>query len=108
MTKTMTESLTVPTFTFMDEFDASSIFSLQKTLKSRFPNLTLLPFILKALSLSLIDNPHINSVIDPSLDNLGYINYYTIKKNHNFSIAIDSKDGLTCPVLREINNKSIK
>lgn len=30
-----------------------------------------------------------------------------IKKSHNFSIAIDSKEGLTVPNIKDIQNKSI-
>lgn len=30
-----------------------------------------------------------------------------IKKDHNFSVAIDSKDGLTTPIIKQCNRKSI-
>ena len=62
---------------------------------------------MKAISLAMNEFPEINSVVDPELDNEGYIKQYVIKKDHNFSIAIDSKDGLTTPNIKQVNRKSI-
>ena len=48
-----------------------------------------------------------NSVVSPDLDSEGLIKEYIIKENHNFSIAIDSKNGLTVPNIKSVQNKSI-
>jgi pyruvate/2-oxoglutarate dehydrogenase complex dihydrolipoamide acyltransferase (E2) component len=40
--------------------------------------------------------------VNPEVDQEGYIYEYVIKKDHNFSIAIDSKDGLTVPNIKKI------
>lgn len=45
--------------------------------------------------------------MNPDVDSEGYIYEYVIKKDHNFSVAIDSKDGLTVPNIKKIQNKSI-
>ena len=37
----------------------------------------------------------------------GYIKEFVIKKDHNFSIAIDSKEGLTVPNIKRVQDKSI-
>jgi len=71
-------------------------------LKKEIEDLTLLPFLIKAISLAMREHPIINSVVDPELDQEGYIQRYVIRENHNFAVAIDSKDGLTTPVLKNV------
>jgi 2-oxoisovalerate dehydrogenase E2 component (dihydrolipoyl transacylase) len=80
---------------------------LRQLLKKNHKNLTLLPFFVKAASLAMVDFPEINSNFNPELDEEGYIKEYVIKKDHNFSIAIDSKDGLTVPNVKRVQDKSI-
>ena len=45
--------------------------------------------------------------MDNDLDADGFIQRFVIKKDHNFSVAIDSKDGLTVPNIKAVQNKSI-
>jgi 2-oxoisovalerate dehydrogenase E2 component (dihydrolipoyl transacylase) len=61
MTKTMTESLTIPFFTFSDEIDASHLIKLRKEMKSTHPKLTMLPFFIKACSIAMTEYPIVNS-----------------------------------------------
>ena len=107
MTKTMTESRSIPFFTFSDEIDVSNLIELRQILKKSHKNLTLLPFFVKAASLAMNDYPIVNSNFNPETDEEGYIKEFVIKKDHNFSIAIDSKDGLTVPNIKKIQDKSI-
>lgn len=109
MTKTMTASLAVPTFTFSDDADCTSLIALRQQLKTQIEGgITLLPFFMKALSLAMNDHPEINTVVSPELDAEGLIKEYVIKESHNFSVAIDSKDGLTTPNIKGVNSMSIK
>ena len=98
----MTESLSIPFFTFSDEMDATSLIGLRKEMKAIHPKLTMLPFFIKACSIAMIEYPEINSLVDNDLDADGFIQRYVIKKNHNFSVAIDSPDGLTVPNIKAI------
>jgi 2-oxoisovalerate dehydrogenase E2 component (dihydrolipoyl transacylase) len=107
MTKTMTDSLTIPTFTFSDDMDATKLINLRQELKQSIDGLTFMPFFIKAISLAMNEHPIVNSVVDQETDADGYIKQYTIKGDHNFSIAIDSKDGLTTPNIKHVNRKSI-
>lgn len=107
MTKTMTESKSIPFLTFQEEFDASNLIALRKELKAVYPKLTLLPFFLKASSLAMLEFPLMNSQVDNALDQDGFIQKYVIKKHHNFSVAIDSADGLTVPNIKSVQQKSI-
>lgn len=107
MTKTMTEALSIPAFTFSDEMDATALIALRKEMKKVHTNLTMLPFFIKACSIAMTEFPVMNSHIDNDLDAEGYIQRYVMKHDHNFSVAIDSPDGLTVPNIKAIQSKSI-
>jgi 2-oxoisovalerate dehydrogenase E2 component (dihydrolipoyl transacylase) len=64
--------------------------------------LTILPFFIKAASIAMLEYPLVNCNVNPEVDSDGYIKEYVIKKDHNYSIAIDSKDGLTVPNIKRI------
>ena len=107
MTKTMTESRSIPFFMFSDEIEVTQLLILRQALKNQHKNLTLLPFFVKAASIAMTEYPIMNSNFNPETDEDGYIKEYVIKKDQNFSIAIDSKDGLTVPNIKRIQDKSI-
>ena len=107
MTKTMTESRSIPAFTFQDEIDVTELMKLRALLKKNHKNLTVLPLFIKAASVAMQEYPIVNSNFNPETDDEGYIKEYVIKKDHNFSIAIDSKDGLTVPNVKKVQDKSI-
>lgn len=60
MTKTMTESLSVPIFMYGDEIDTTQLLILRKSLKSQYKSLSILPFFIKATSLAMHDFPILN------------------------------------------------
>ncbi len=64
--------------------------------------ITLLAFIIKAVTLSLRKFPIFNSSID-EIEN----GKMTIKKYYHVGIAVDTPNGLMVPKLRDANNKSI-
>ncbi len=98
----MTESLSIPFFVFSDGIDATHLIKLRNEMKAVHPKLTMLPFFIKACSISMTEYPIVNSLVDNELDSDGFIQRYVIKKDHNFAIAIDSKDGLTVPNIKQI------
>lgn len=65
--------------------------------------MTVLPFFIKALSLAMNEYPIVNSCVNPELDGEGYIKEFVIKKDHNFSVAIDSEHGLVTPIIKKVN-----
>lgn len=67
----------------------------------------MLPFFIKACSLALSDYPIVNCHIDEDVDKNGYIQRYVLKKDHNFSVALDSPMGLVVPVVKAVQTKSI-
>ena len=107
MTKTMTQALSIPFFVLSDDINATEVIAMRNELKKDIEGLTILPFFIKALSLAMKEHPIINSVVNPETDSEGYIKEYVIKKDHNFSVAIDSAHGLVTPIIKQVNNKSI-
>jgi 2-oxoisovalerate dehydrogenase E2 component (dihydrolipoyl transacylase) len=107
MTKTMTDALSIPFFVYQDEYDCTNLIKLRKELKKTNPNLTMLPFFIKAISLSMRNSPGMNINVNPETDEDGYIKEYVIKHDHNIAVAIDSPNGLVVPVLKKVQSKSI-
>ena len=73
MTKTMTQALTIPFFTYSDEIDGSKIIKLRKEMKQVHAKLTILPFFIKACSIAMNEYPLVNSQIDNDIDDDGLI-----------------------------------
>jgi 2-oxoisovalerate dehydrogenase E2 component (dihydrolipoyl transacylase) len=55
----------------------------------------------------MLQHPTVNSTVGKEIGADGLIKEYTIRGEHNFSIAIDSKDGLTVPNIKYIQEKSL-
>lgn len=111
MTKSMTISNSIPSFLYSDEFNVDNLVSLRKETNELFEKdvkFSYMPYIIKATSLALNDYPELNSVINTNVDQEGLIFEYTIMKSHNISIAIDSKNGLIVPNIKEVNKKSVR
>ena len=109
MYRAMTVSLTIPHFLYADEVNITNITSLRRRLNhSRGhsdPKLTLLPFILKAVSISLNQYPLLNARIDTATNSSKPQLIYRGK--HNIGIAMDSPAGLLVPVVRDVAARSI-
>lgn len=96
--------MSVPTFTFSDDMDCTELIKLRNEMKVLVPGgISILPFMMKAMSIALADYPVINSVVDPELGDDGLIKSYVVKAEHNFSVAVDSKEGLTTPIIKNVN-----
>lgn len=87
------------------EVEVSDLVALRARHKARAAEegvrLTYLPFVVRAVTASLREFPHLNSVLD--LDN----DRVVLKKRCNIGIAIDSDAGLTVPVIRDADRLSL-
>lgn len=94
-----------PRVTNFDDADVSSLESIRRNSKQDYLEkgikLTSMPFIIKAVAMSLRDHPVINASLDLDNDRVIYKDYV------NIGIAIDSERGLVVPVLRNADKKSI-
>lgn len=108
MTKTMTLANQIPSFLYSDEYNVDKLVNLRKELnKTSKVKLTYMPFIIKAVSLSLREYPILNSHVNPLHGEDGFIYEYTMKKDHNIAVAIDSPDGLIVPNIKSVQNKNV-
>ena len=96
---------TIPHVTQFDEADITDLNNYRKSLnnESRDKNIkiTFLPFLMKAVTMVLKEMPEFNSSLDHTDQNLILKNYYHI------GIAVDTPSGLTVPVVRSVDQKSI-
>ena len=96
---------TVPQVTNFDKVDIAELDefrqSLQKVNSDENAKITLLPFLMKASAKALEQFPEFNSSL--SSDSSSII----IKKYYHIRIAVDTLEGLTVPVIRDVNNKNV-
>jgi len=96
---------TVPQVTNFDKVDITELDkfrrSLQKINSNEDLKITLLPFLMKASVLALKKFPDFNSSLSSDRSSI------IIKKYYHIRIAVDTADGLTVPVIRDVDKKDI-
>ena len=92
--------------TVHEEVEISELIRIRENYKKVFAEkgikLSYLPFVLKAVALSLIKHPQLNAEIDLENNRMVYKNYY------NIGIAVDTEDGLLVPVIQDVDKLSVK
>jgi 2-oxoisovalerate dehydrogenase E2 component (dihydrolipoyl transacylase) len=107
MFKQMTRSLSIPHFLYTDAVDFTALNVLRKRYnekRSKDTRLSPLPFIIKAVSLSLQQYPLLNAHLDTSKEKPQIV----VKSQHNIGLAVDSPSGLLVPVIRNVQAHSIE
>ncbi|EGE83916.2 2-oxoisovalerate dehydrogenase E2 component (dihydrolipoyl transacylase) [Blastomyces dermatitidis ATCC 18188] len=108
MFKTMTRSLNIPHFLYADELDIRSLSSIRKKLASQRTEplkLSYLPFIIKAVSLSLNSYPLLNARVDTTTNpNKPAL---VMRSSHNIGVAMDTPTGLLVPNIKNVQARSI-
>jgi pyruvate dehydrogenase E2 component (dihydrolipoamide acetyltransferase) len=96
---------TIPHVTQFDNADITDLDIYRKKLKTKVAEqdikVTFLPFLMKAATIVLKEMPEFNSSLDHTDQNLVLKNYY------HLGIAVDTPFGLTVPVVRDVDQKSI-
>jgi len=96
---------TIPHVTQFDNADITDLDNYRKKLKTQAAKqdikVTFLPFLMKAATIVLKEMPEFNSSLDHTDKNLVLKNYY------HLGIAVDTPSGLTVPVVRDVDQKSI-
>ena len=110
MRKTIAQAMvksksTIPHAAGLDEADITQLVALKTKAKERAAqkkiHLTILPFVIKAVVTALEEHPYANSSTD---DESGEI---ILKKYYNIGVAVDTKDGLMVPVVKNAEGKNI-
>jgi pyruvate dehydrogenase E2 component (dihydrolipoamide acetyltransferase) len=94
-----------PHYTYVDEFDMTSLVSLRQSARSiteeKGTKLTYLPFIMKAIVEGLKKYPLLNSSLDEEKGKI------LVKRFYNVGIGVATPDGLTVVVVKDVDTKSI-
>jgi 2-oxoisovalerate dehydrogenase E2 component (dihydrolipoyl transacylase) len=95
----MQATTNIPQFTIVEEVDVTSLLALREQLNAAHPRkerLTVLPFLIRALSTTLADHPQINAHLIEHGTTL--IEYPSV----HCGIATQTDEGLMVPVLRDV------
>ncbi len=101
----MTESIfTAPQLTNMHEADVTDVSALREKEKAAYEKegikLTLMPYIVKAVAVTLMKHPYLNASLEGE--------EIVLKKYYNIGVAVDSEEGLFVPVVKGAQDKDIK
>jgi pyruvate dehydrogenase E2 component (dihydrolipoamide acetyltransferase) len=104
--KMVTSMILAPHVAHMDEADVTLLEEFRRRESERRRgepggHLTLLPFVVKAVTAGLKAAPAFNASLDPFREEIVYKKYY------NIGIAVDSGRGLIVPVIKNTDRKSI-
>ncbi|KAK3362924.1 2-oxoacid dehydrogenases acyltransferase-domain-containing protein [Lasiosphaeria hispida] len=125
MFKTMTRSLSIPHFLYADEVDFTSLVELRGRLNrvlaksglsdGQVAKLSYLPFIIKAVSMSLYKYPILNARVEAEGTN-GNGNgngngnnkpTLVFRSQHNIGVAMDTPQGLLVPVVKNVGSLNV-
>lgn len=105
MVKSMTAAVNVPTLGFADEINVDRLIKIRALVKDSAARhgvkLTFLPFIIKAVSLSLSEYPAVNSTVNTDCSEI------TVRGSHNIGVAMDTPKGLLVPNVKNVQNLSV-
>jgi pyruvate dehydrogenase E2 component (dihydrolipoamide acetyltransferase) len=92
-------------FTYVEEADATELVALRKQAKEIGEKygvkVTFLPFVMKAMIAALRQYPILNTSLDEERNELIYKHYF------NIAFSVQTDDGLTAPVIKNVDQKSI-
>ncbi len=91
----------IPHFTIFEEINIGPIRESVDKLKKENLSVTFTPFFVKAATIALRDFPYMNATYDE--ENRRYL----LKKYYNMGVAIDTPDGLTVAVVKDVDRKSV-
>lgn len=92
-------------FTYVEEADATALVELRNQAKeigtAQGVKVTYLPFVMKAMVAALKQFPILNSSLDEEKGEI------VIKHYYNIGLSVQTDDGLTAPVVKNVDQKSV-
>lgn len=92
-------------FTYVEEADATELVALRAQAKeigaAEGIKVTYLPFVMKAMVAALRKYPILNSSLDEAAGEI------VIKHHYNIALSVQTEDGLTAPVIKNVESKSV-
>jgi len=101
--KKMVQSIyTIPHCTHFEEIDVSELITFREEIKASGNSISATAFFIKALSIGLKEFPVFNAKLDEENESIKLLG------EHNIGIAVDTPDGLIVPVIRNVEQKTLK
>ena len=91
----------IPHFTVVEEVDLTRVGDTISALARMDTKVTFTSFFVKASAAALREYPYLNAIYNEASKN------YTLRKQYNIGIAVDTPDGLTVPVIANVDSKSL-
>lgn len=92
-------------FTYVEECDATELVKLRNAAKemgaAKGIKVTYLPIVMKAMVAALRKFPIMNSTLDEATNEI------VIKHYYNIGLSVQTEDGLTAPVVKNVESKSL-
>jgi pyruvate dehydrogenase E2 component (dihydrolipoamide acetyltransferase) len=92
-------------FTYVEEADATALVELRNQAKilgqPQGIKVTFLPIVMKTMVAALKKYPILNATLDETTQEIVYNHYY------NIGLSVQTEDGLTAPVIKHVESKSI-
>ena len=105
MVKSMEASLSVPHMGYADEVGMDALFEARSALKAEFElrgvRLSYMPFLIKAASLALLEQPVLNSSLSADGSSIEY------HAHHHIGVAMDTPRGLAVPSIKHVEGKGL-
>ncbi len=104
--KMATSKRTAAHFTYVEECDVTELSEFRQKLKPKAEaagvKISFLPFIAKAAVIALKEFPDLNATL---IEDHGQPTEIVYKKYYNLGIAVDTEDGITVPVVKDVDCK---
>ena len=91
----------IPHFTVVEEVDLTRVGQVISALGKMEEKVTFTSFFIKASAAALKEYPYLNAVYNEEAKN------YTLRKAYNIGVAVDTPDGLTVPVIMNVDQKAV-
>ncbi len=91
----------IPHFTVVEEVDLTRLGQTLDAFAKMGKRVTFTSFFLKASALALKEYPYLNALYNEDARN------YTLRKQYNIGVAVDTPDGLTVPVIMDVDRKGL-
>lgn len=93
----------IPHVTHQDEADITEMEAFRKAIQGEQKELKITPlvFLMKAAVAALKRHPTFNAALDPDGEQL------VLRSSYHLGIAVDTKDGLVVPVVRDVDQKGL-
>ncbi len=91
----------IPHFTVVEEVEMTRIWQIIESFSKMEKKVTFTSFFIKASAEALKEYPYINAIYNEEGRN------YTLRKQYNIGVAVDTPDGLTVPVIMGVDEKNL-